>query len=131
MSQSEGPRNFGVFLQSLEDGQVLVDLSTELHRLNDAIARQSEQTGSAKGELTLKLKIVCTEFSKVTVEADIASKPPKAKRGKSWLWFTRGNNLTNENPKQPTLFPREVTAPVQPTAARDAAPKTSDETRGA
>jgi hypothetical protein len=113
----EGPRSFSMFLQKLEDGQLLLDLSVRLFELCQRIAQIAKSTGSAQGELVLKIKILGQEDGKVQVDADFATKEPQPKRGRTWLWFSKAGNLVAENPKQQPLFPREVPAPTP--VARD------------
>lgn len=130
-AKQEGARNFGVFLNSLEEGQLMIDCSTQLHELNAAIAKLAVHSGAkAKGEFRLALKIVCDEDGKVVVISDITTKAPRPKRTQSWLWLSRGHNLVTENPKQPLLFPREVIAPAGDAAPREAAERNEDSPRG-
>lgn len=108
MATEEGARSYAVLLSSLEDGQLLVDLSTKLHELNNKLALAAENVGKAKGELTLKLKLSADAGGTVQVDGEILCKEPKPGRARSVLWLSKGNNLVSENPRQTKLPLREV-----------------------
>lgn len=116
MTHSEGPRDFAIVLHKLEDGQLLVDLTTRSHELNTQLSHVARAVGSAKGELWLKLKYLADEGGTVQIDSEIVVKPPRVKRARTVMWMTKGDNLASENPKQQGLFPREVPAPA---AVRD------------
>jgi len=122
----EGPRNFAMFLQKLEDGQLLLDLSAKHFELCQKLSHLAKSTGIAKGELLLKVKLVASEDGKVQVDAEVLTKEPLSKRGRTWLWFSKGGNLVAENPKQQPLFPREV----PPVAAVREVPDAQEPPRG-
>jgi hypothetical protein len=110
MADGGNVRGFGQLLQSLEDGQLLVDLGDKLQEMNDKLAKQADNVGKAKGELTLKLKLTCdSQGGTVMIDSEIVVKEPKAPRGRSVFWMAKGNILANENPRQTKLPLREVT----------------------
>lgn len=99
--EEEGPRSFTRFLERVDDGQGVIDLSTAQHKLMKdirEIARSS--TNAVKGALTLKLTYVAEPNGTVDVLYDITIKEPKRKRGRSVFFLTPGANLTVENPRQ-------------------------------
>lgn len=116
MSETVQLRNFGQVVQSLEDGQLVIDASEKLAELLVKLARQAEARGKAKGELHLKLKFSADEGGTVQIDGEIVCKEPKAARARSVLWLTKDNNLSGENPRQTKLALREV--PAAPAAAR-------------
>ena len=104
-------RTFGGLLQSLEDGQLLVDLGEKLTELNAKISRQAEATGKAKGEIRLIVKLAADDSGIVQIDTDIVCKEPKSPRRKTVMWIGKDNALCGENPKQTKLPLREVAAP--------------------
>jgi hypothetical protein len=117
-------RSAGTLLQSLEDGQLLEDLSTNVLELNTKLTKHAEAVGKAKGEIRLTLKFVADQGGTVSIDSDITIKEPKALRARTVLWTTKSGHLSSENPKQTKLPLREVDRPA---AARDvavAAPET-------
>jgi hypothetical protein len=106
-------RSAGTLLQSLEDGQLLEDLSTEILDLNSKLANHAEAVGKAKGEVRLTLKFTADQGGTVTVDADITVKDPRSLRARSVLWMTKGGHLSSENPKQTKLPLREISLPKE------------------
>ncbi len=111
MSEQSGPiaRSFSTFLPMVENGQLHGDLSEALREivaeLNDA-AR--ERAGKAAAKLSLKLSFKL-EDGVIEVSGDYDLTLPKKARGRSIFWATPENNLTQQNPRQGSLF-RDVTA---------------------
>src|SRR6185312_153389 len=93
MNDTPQLRNFGQVLQSLEDGQLIADLTDKLQELNGKLARQAEARGKAKGEIVLKLKLLADEGGTVQIDGEIVCKEPKAARARSVLWLTKENTL--------------------------------------
>jgi hypothetical protein len=106
---SNSARSFSTFLPLVENGQLHGDLSAELRdivaALHDAAA---ERAGKAKAKLTLKLEFKL-EDGVVTVSGDYDVALPKKARGRSIFWATPENYLTQQNPRQGSLF-RDVTS---------------------
>ena len=113
-TQTEGPKDFGVLLHHLEDGQLHADLSLATQELAGKLAHVAKAIGQAKGELVLRIKMHADEGGTVQIDAEIKVKEPQVKRGRSVMWLSKGNNLIAENPKQQKLFPREVPSPGAP-----------------
>lgn len=99
--KEEGPRGFGFFLAQLGHGEAESVLSYELHELSKRL--QEEALGrneKVKGSLTLTLSFEAEpEEGLVLVTHDVKSKPPKPRRAKGYFWFTKGGNLSAEQPK--------------------------------
>jgi hypothetical protein len=105
----EGPRGFAVLLQRIDDGELHEELSTTLQELTEKLTEHAERTEStAKGSITITLSLAAKANGTVSVEADVKTKEPKAKRPGSVFWVTDGNNLSSENPRQTRLPLREV-----------------------
>jgi len=110
-TEAEGPRNFGVFLTHLDDGDAVIALSAETHKLMVALAAEAERVqGTVKGSLTLKLDFKVEHNGVVGVNYSIASKEPSPARGGSVFWLSAGSNLIVENPRQKKL-PFDVSRP--------------------
>jgi hypothetical protein len=114
-------RNFGGLLQSLEDGQLLVDLGRKLDELTIKMMLEANATGSATGELRLTVKLKADGHGIVQADSKIDMKEPKPARAKSVLWMTLEGKLTAENPKQIKLPLREVVRPENPVREAGAA----------
>lgn len=104
-------RSFGQVLQSLEDGQLVDDLSIAIRDLNAKLQRQAEAQGKAKGELVLKIKLQADAGGTVQVDGEIVTKEPKPARARSVMWLTKDGNLSADNPRQTKLPLREIKAP--------------------
>lgn len=109
--KASGPRNAGVILGTLEDGQLLIDLGVKFQRLGQELSRVADQAGKAKGTITLKINMSAESGGVVTIASDITVKEPQTPRQKSVRWLLSDGNLTNTNPKQTLLPLREVSGP--------------------
>lgn len=116
-----GPRNFGQLVAEHEDGRFHNAASDALHelllRIRDAAGLRG---GNAKGTLTIKLEIE-QEDGNIEITAEITSKAPKLRRGRSIYWMTPEGHLTRGNPNQPELPLRDVSASAGATVARNLA----------
>lgn len=101
-------RKFVALVDSLENGRLEAELSERLHELCTKIARQAEDTGKAKGELRLTLKLSGDSGGTMQIDADIVVKEPKPRRERSVMWLTAKSHLTVANPKQQKLPLTEV-----------------------
>src|SRR3984957_5948516 len=78
MTDGGNERGFGQLLQNLEDGQLLVALGDKLQEMNDKLAKQEDNVGKAKGELTLKLKLTCdSQGGTVMIDSEMVVKETK------------------------------------------------------
>lgn len=104
-----GPRSFAVFLQQLGDGDLNTELSEELYRLGNALQNESlARSDAVVGGLTLKLKAKCDPRGVVHFTWDVKMDRPKPKRIGASVWVNKSGNFVHDNPKQASLFPREV-----------------------
>lgn len=111
-AKDEGPRNFGVFLSHVDDGDAVIACSQEMHDLMVALSEEADRTqGTAKGALTLKLDFKVEHSGVVGVTYSIATKEPTPARGGSVFWLSGGKNLVVENPRQKKL-PFDVSRPA-------------------
>lgn len=104
-------RTFAQFIADAEDGRFVPHASD---RMTEMLAKTEEVAGLNGG--TAKCKMVVTfefkmEGGVVETTAEITTKVPKLKRGKSVWWLTPEGNLTRSNPKQSELPLRDVSAP--------------------
>lgn len=113
-------RGIGQVLQALEDGQFVADASDKLHELNTKLRKQAEARGKAKGEITIKLKMLADEGGSVNIDGEIAIKEPKPVRARTVAWLTKESVLATENPRQTKLPLREVPAAKTPKDIKDA-----------
>lgn len=103
------PRSFAVFLQQLGDGDLNTELSELLHRLGVRLQDESlTRNGEVSGTLTLKIKVKCDPRGLAHFTWETKMEPPKPKRCGASVWVNKQGNFVHENPRQPTLFPREV-----------------------
>lgn len=99
--EDEGPRSFTRFLERVDDGQGVIELSAAQHKLMKDIREVARGSSNAvKGALTLKLTYAADPNGTVDVHYDITVKGPKRKLGRSVFFLTPGANLTVENPRQ-------------------------------
>jgi hypothetical protein len=90
----------------LEDGDLASDLSNEIQHVLDKLRDAAGPKRAAKGSVTLKLNFEVEGVS-TTIDADIASKTPKAKRSSSFFFVT-DDGLSTEHPKQVQMFPEDA-----------------------
>lgn len=116
-SEKEGPRSFGVFLNELNSGSALIELTEEMHKMLQrlhVVAGLRGTKGKAKGVLTLKLPIEVHANGTARVKYEVEAKAPKPDRDEDSFWLTRASNLTRKNPKQQELpHIRDVSATEQ------------------
>jgi hypothetical protein len=120
----EGARSAARFIETLGQGQCVLDLSHELNKLGKELRdRWLDIGGGAKGEVTLKISGKIDGDGVVKMTYDVKSKLPVDRKPGSIFWVTPGGNFVTENPKQKELEfgPRVVPAPKQ--EAREITPK--------
>ncbi len=107
--KDEGARGFAVLVQQIDDGMLHAELSEVVQEISGELSKHAINTGGvAKGSITLTLNLSAKANGTVSVEADVKTKRPKAKRPGSVFWLTAGDNLSPENPRQTKLPLREV-----------------------
>lgn len=113
----EGPRGFGTFLNQMDDGALMQELSEKLQLLSKVCGDYATRYQRAgKGTLTVTFNLTAIGAT-VQVASDVKVKEPKALRPGSTFWRTPGGNLTVENPRQQKLPLREV--PTSGTKTKD------------
>lgn len=92
----------------LERGDTAAALTDEITHALTALQDQAGQKAKVKGTVSLKLNFT-VEGQSVEIEAEIASKLPKAKRGRSFYFLTQDGQLSTEHPQQADMFgPRDT-----------------------
>jgi hypothetical protein len=94
-------RSFAILMSTLEGGSLNAELSKELR---DLIADMNDHRAAyggraVNGEISISLKFKLDEGI-MEIAADTKVKGPRPKRGRSILWVTPENNLSQENPQQ-------------------------------
>lgn len=108
VSDAPVQQNFNQVISAVEDGHLHNDLSDKLRDLvGDLENAATQRGGKAAGTFTLTLKL-SLEGGIMEIAADIATKAPKPKRGRSIFYVTPENNLTRRDPRQPDLPLRDV-----------------------
>ena len=109
MSEPRPPRinDSTVLIGMLEDGELSRDLSKAI---KEAIAKTREaagarSSGSCSVTLTIGMKV---DGGIVEFTTDIASKTPKASRGKTFFFLNGEGEITTENPQRPSMFPEDA-----------------------
>lgn len=104
MSNHPVIRTFNDALATMEDGQLVHDLTEIQREILEAIQQASiEGSRSTKGSLTLKLDYALKD-GVVEILVDIKSTLPKIQRPRSVMWLTPEHNLSRNNPRQLDLF---------------------------
>lgn len=92
--------HFIQFLNTVEDGHLLLDLGVELEKLvRDMKQEAASRGGKPKGSLSVTFGLTL-DSGIVEIAADIRVKPPKRSRGKSIMYPTKEGQLTANNPRQ-------------------------------
>lgn len=109
--REEGARDFGIFMRGLNDGRFNGECAAELQELVRALRKHAQDTnGKAKGKLTLSLSFHY-EGGHVSVTPNVTQTRPPSVRGMTWMFMTKGDNLSLEQERQTSLPIREVKAP--------------------
>lgn len=91
----------------LEDGELSRDLSAAIKeaivKTREAVGRK--ESGSCSVTLVIGLKL---DGDSVEISTDIASKIPKAPRGKTVFFLDREGAITTQHPRQTDMFLEEV-----------------------
>lgn len=100
-------RDPGMVLQMLEGGAFINELRNEMTKAVKTLRDTAGEKGTAKGTLTLKLKF---EVKGATCEItpEIAVKLPVAARMPETLFITAAGELSDEHPRQLSMFPRKA-----------------------
>lgn len=105
----EGPRDFALFLRSIDDGSITDEAAKKLQELTAELSDQvALYGGTAKGVVTLTFALNAHANGTVDVLGDVKVKAPKPKRARSVFYVTKGRNLSPDNPRQQKLPLREV-----------------------
>lgn len=119
-TNEEGARGFAVTLQQIDEGRFHAEVSEAVHALNRSLDSHATTYGvTAKGELTLVLRLAASPNGTVQVLGEVRTKTPKPPRSGSVFWLTRGLNLSPENPKQTKLPLQQVAPPETRTVPAD------------
>lgn len=109
-------QNLAQFLGAHEDGALNDDLTKDLHALIAEIHNiVLEQGGNPSGDININLKFTL-DSGMIEVKAKTDIKMPKLIRKKSSYYATKENRLTINNPRQPNLPFRDITAGIGETA---------------
>lgn len=116
-----GPRNFGQFVADHEDGRFHNAASDAMHELLQRLREAAGlRGGTAKAQMTIKLDFEM-EGENIEITAELTSKLPKLKRGRSIWWITPEGHLCRSNPAQPELPLRDVSTGPGAAVARNLA----------
>lgn len=102
-------RPFADVLRDLSAGKTYDDLTAGLAELVDAV-----MTTRKAGELSLKLSVRPNGENSVRVCDDIKVKVPQPARGETLFFTTSSGSLLRNDPRQPDLPLRDVSAPASP-----------------
>lgn len=106
-NESTRPLNF--VLAQLEDGSFHDEASEELRKLSLKLKEHAENNATAKGKLVITLDLV-VDKGLLLIVPNLEVKSPRARRKSSVMWISEQGNLSTDNPKQPSLFPRALPA---------------------
>lgn len=103
-------RNFGMFVATLEDGDLHEHLTKELERVNHALSEHViEHGGKPSATLTLTIKVTLDDGVFV-VRPAVKTALPESPRRKTHLWGSDGGRFARNNPRQQDMFagPRPI-----------------------
>ena len=102
-------RPFADVLLELAKGRIHNEASIALQDLVEAVAERG-----GKGAVTLVINVASSKAEgQVEVTADVKTKLPATKRPTSLFFVTADHNLSRDNPEQPRLPMRDVSAPPE------------------
>ena len=103
IQQPNQPKSFLAFLAEQQGGVLAAELSKELRDLTEAIEDHFDHyRGKVEGGLAISFKITL-EGGVYRVDAQYASKRPKAPAASTIMWLGNDGNLATSNPKQLNL----------------------------
>lgn len=103
-------RPFADFLTEQRGGVLHAELTDALNELVAAVNEHHKG-----GELVLRIKVkpaTKSSYGAVAVADDVTIKKPAGERAEALFFVDRDSNLTRENPQQPRLPLRDVSAPA-------------------
>ena len=96
-----------IVLRMLEGGDFAPHLQDEMNAVLKALKDAAGTKGKAKGYLNLRLNFE-VEGASCSITPELTTKIPKTTRSPEMLFITEDGELSDQHPKQLTMFPREV-----------------------
>jgi hypothetical protein len=98
-------RRAGDLVNMLEDGQLSYEMQEQLAEVARQVREMSLQTGAkVKGEVTLKLSLVCDNGEAIQIQGTTKAKLPELPRRKSILWQDEDGSFITHPPRQAPMF---------------------------
>ena len=103
-ADKEGARSFARFIEQVDDGQAVIEISADMHKLLVELKEVAERSGNdAKGAIAVQFAFNVAANGVVDIVYNTATKGPKRKFARSTFFLTAGANLSTENPRQQKL----------------------------
>lgn len=116
--EEETSKTFAELIADLDAGKFNGDLTDSLRELVSRLRGRAEMSGTAKGEIGIKIKFVCGENGRLEIETDTSIKQPGPPKSSDTKWVTAEGSLVGSDPRQQKL-------PLKtPSSARDTGLKT-------
>lgn len=111
-------RDPNIVLAMLEGGTFINELRAEMNKVVKTLHDAAGEKGTAKGSMTLKLKF---EVKGATCEItpEVTSKLPMAARMPETLFILASGELSDEHPRQLSMFPRKTADAERDTGTDD------------
>ncbi len=110
-AEKEGARSFARFVEQVDDGQALVEISAAMHKVLIEVKEMADRTcQETKGAFAVQFHFTANS-GVIDVTYSIATKSPKRKFARSTFFLTAGANLSVENPRQGKLPLHDVQNP--------------------
>jgi 2-phospho-L-lactate transferase/gluconeogenesis factor (CofD/UPF0052 family) len=94
---------FDELIAGLDSGAANLELSKAVRDLVQRLEKRAEQTGTAKGEITLKLKFAAVSNGRVEIKQETTVKQPGLPTVHEVRWIGSGGSLVAADPRQAAL----------------------------
>lgn len=98
-----GEQRFSNFIEEHDAGRLNDDLSTTMEELLNRLQKRAGISGTAKGEITLKLAFAVGENGRTEIEATTTVKQPGPPKSSDTKWVTSDGELVGNDPRQQKL----------------------------
>lgn len=98
-----GEQRFSNFIEEHDAGRLNDDLSTTMEELLNRLQKRAGISGTAKGEITLKLTFAVGENGRTEIEATTTVKQPGPPKSSDTKWVTSDGELVGNDPRQQKL----------------------------
>jgi len=95
--------SFDQFIFEHQSGELNQELTREMNALTAALQKRAEESGKAKGEITLKISFELESNGLVAINAEAKVKAPGPRKTKEIRWIDKNGRMVSEDPRQTVM----------------------------